>query len=132
MQLVVVKRSGDLTSYSYELPFDSRELAPCASLNDQVFMLGTSRVQQSHLAELLRRPGPGQASGMRAKASISKLREFLKAFANARAQNGGAGDLKATLKWLEPLETMDLRLWSEEGMSRGRLSWQMHDVLSYD
>lgn len=129
---VVVKRSGDLTSYSYELPFDSRELAPCASLNDQVFMLGTSRVQQSHLAEVLRRPGPGPATGMRAKASISKLREFLKAFANARAQNGGAGDLKAMLKWLEPLETMDLRLWSEEGMSRGRLSWQMHDVLSYD
>ena len=24
------------------------------------------------------------------------------------------------------------RVWSEEGMSKGRLSWQMHDVMSYD
>ena len=129
---VVVKRSGDLTSYSYELPFDSRELAPCASLNDQLFMLGTSRVQQSHLAELLKQPGSSRVAGMRMKLSITKLREFLKAFATVRAQNGGAGELKAALKWLEPFEVLDLRLWSEEGVGKGRVSWQMHDVMSYD
>ncbi|OYW76397.1 MAG: hypothetical protein B7Z37_08685 [Verrucomicrobia bacterium 12-59-8] len=129
---VVVKRSGDLTSYRYELPFDSRELAPCASLNDQLFMLGTSRVQQSHLAEILKQPGARPAAGMRVKLSFAKLREFLKAFASVRAQNGGAGELKAALKWLEPFEVLDLRLWSEEGMGKGRMSWKMHDVLSYD
>lgn len=129
---VVVERSGDLTSYSYELPFDSRELGPCASLNDQIFMLGTSRVQQSHLAEVLKQPNANPAKGMRAKLNFAKLREFLKAFAAVRAQNGGAGELKAALKWLEPFEELDLRRWSEEGVSRGRLSWKMHDVLSYD
>ncbi len=127
---IVTKRSGDLTSYSYVLPFDSRELAPCASLNDQLFMLGTSRVQQSHLAEILKRPSA--AAGMRMKLSFAKLREFLKAFASVRAQNGGAGELKAALKWLEPFEVLDLRVWSEEGLGKGRMSWQMHDVLSYD
>ncbi len=129
---VVVKRSGDLTSYSYELPFDSRELGPCASLNDQLFMLGTSRVQQSHLAEILKQPSARPATGMRVKLSVTKLREFLKAFAAVRAQSEGAGELKAALKWLEPFEVLDLRLWSEEGMGKGRLSWQLHDVLSYD
>jgi hypothetical protein len=129
---VVVKRSGDLTSYSYELPFDSRELGPCSSLNDQLFMLGTSRVQQSHLAEILKQPGARPAIGMRMKLSFAKLREFLKAFAAVRAQNGGAGELKAALKWLEPFEALDLRAWSEEGVGKGRMSWLMHDVLSYD
>lgn len=129
---VMVKRSGDLTSYSYQLPFDSRELGPCVSLNDQVFMLGTSRVQQSHLVEVLKQPANSPAAGMRVKLSITKLRQFLKAFAAARAQNGGAAELKAALKWLEPLEEMDLRLWSREGLSQARLSWRMHDVLSYD
>ena len=80
----IVKRSGDLTSYVYELPFDSRELAPCASLNDRLFMLGTSRVQQSHLAELLQQPRGGPAAGMRVKLNVTKLREFLKKFAAAR------------------------------------------------
>jgi hypothetical protein len=127
---VVVKRSGDLMSYSYELPFDSRELGPCASLNDQLFMLGTSRVQQSQLAEILKQPGA--SPGMRLKLSITKLREFLKSFASVRAQSGGVAELKAALKWLEPFEVLDLRLWSEEGMGKGRMSWQMHDVLSYD
>lgn len=129
---VVVKRSGDLTSYSYELPFDSRELGPCASLNDGLFMLGTSRVQQSHLAEVLKQPNASPAIGMRVKLSVTKLREFLKAFATVRAQSGGAGELKAALKWLEPFEELDLRRWSEDGVSKGRMSWKMHDVLSYD
>jgi len=129
---VVVKRSGDLTSYSYELPFDSSELGPCASLNDRLFMLGTSRVQQNHLAEALKQPNANPAKGMRAKLNFAKLREFLKAFAAVRAQNGGAGELKAALKWLEPFEELDLRRWSEEGVSRGRMSWKIHDVLSYD
>jgi hypothetical protein len=129
---VVLKRSGDLTSYSFELPFDSRELAPCASLNDQLFMLGTSRVQQGHVAEILKQPSSSAAAGMRVKLSVTKLREFLKAFATVRAQGGSAGDLKAALIWLEPFEALELRVWSEEGMSKGRLSWQMHDVMSYD
>jgi hypothetical protein len=128
----VMKRSGDLTSYMYELPFDSRELAPCVTLNEKLFMLGTSRVQQSHLAELLKQPAVSPATGMRMKLSITKLRQFLKAFAAVRAQNGGAPELKAALKWLEPFEVLDLRLWSEQGVGKGRVSWQMHDVMSYD
>lgn len=129
---VVVKRSGDLTSYSYELPFDSRELAPCASLNDQLFMLGTSRVQQGHIAEILKQPGTSAGAGTRVKLSITKLREFLKAFAAVRAQSSGAGELKAALKWMEPFEVLDLRMWGEQGQGRGSMSWQMHDMLSYD
>ena len=128
----IMKRSGDLKSYSYELPFDSRELAPCVSLSDRLFMLGTSRVQQSHLAEVLQQPDSKPAAGTRAKLSFTKLREFLKAFAAVRAQNGSAAELKAALKWLEPFEVLNLRLWSEEGQGRGSMSWQMHDVMSYD
>ncbi|WP_395741851.1 hypothetical protein [Prosthecobacter sp.] len=128
----VTKQSGDLTSYSYELPFDSREAGPWVSLNDRLFMLGTSRVQQAHLAEILRQPAAGAAPGLRVKVSFTKLREFLKAFAAVRAQSGGADELKAALKWLEPFEVLDLRLWSEEGLGKARASCQMHDVMSYD
>jgi len=128
----MIKRSGDLTSYSYEMPFDSRELAPCVTLNEKLFMLGTSRVQQTHLAEVLKQLAISPATGMRMKLSFAKLRQFLKAFAAVRAQNGGAPELKAALKWLEPFEELDLRLWSEQGVGKGRVSWQIHDVLSYD
>ena len=128
----MIKRSGDLTSYMYELPFDSRELAPCVTLNEKLFMLGTSRVQQTHLAELLKQPAVSPATGMRIKLSFAKLRQFLKAFAAVRAQNGGALELNAALKWLEPFEVLDLRLWSEQGVGKGRVSWQLHDVMSYD
>lgn len=129
---VTVKRSGDLTSYSYEMPFDSRELAPVVSLNDKLFMLGSSRVQQAHLAELLSKPGVSSATGMRIKLNFAKLREFLKAFASARAQNDGDEGLKAALKWLEPVEALDMHQWSEQGVGRSRASWKVHDVLSYD
>ena len=129
---VVTKQSGDLTSYLYKLPFESEDLVPCASLTEKLFMLGTSRAQQNRFAVNIRQPGNALAAGMRMKMSFTKLREFLKAFAAVRAQNGGADGLKAALKWMEPFETMDLRVWSDEGMGRGNLSWKMHDVLSYD
>lgn len=126
------KHSGDLTSYYYELPVGSEELVPCVSLDEKLFLLGTSRKQQVQMAESLKRPGLPLAVGMRMKVSFTKLREFLTLFAKARAQNGGAESLKPMLKWLEPFGPMQLRLWSEEGMGRGSLSWEMHDVLSYD
>jgi len=126
-------RSGDLTSYFYELPLGSGDLMPCASLSEKLFMLGTSRTQQQRVAEALGRPSATAGTpGTQVKLSVPKLREFLKAFVAARAQNGGAEDLKAALKWLAPFETLEARVWSEGGGARGRLSWQMHDVLSYD
>jgi hypothetical protein len=128
----VIKRSGDLTSYGYALPFDSTDLLPCASLNEKLFMMGTSQAQQQQMAESLKRPGALQAPGMRVKMSFTKLREFLKAFATVRAQNGDTKALKTALKWLEPFEVMDLRLWSHEGRGRGSVSWKMRDVMSYD
>lgn len=128
----VMKQKDELTSYSYELPFDSKELGPCATLNEKLFLFGTSRVQQSQLAEKLKQPGASPTTGKRVKLNFGKLREFLKAFATVRAQNGGADSLKAALKWLEPLETLDLRLWSEDGVGKVRASLQVHDVMSYD
>ncbi len=129
---VVTKRGEDLTSYFYTLPFESEDLVPCASLAEKLFMLGTSQAQQHRFAEMLRQPGSPLAAGMRMRMNFTKLREFLKAFATVRAQNGGADGLKTALKWLEPFEAMDLRMWSEEGQGRGTASWKMHDVLSYD
>ncbi|MFN0080689.1 MAG: hypothetical protein ACKVY0_29825 [Prosthecobacter sp.] len=130
---VVTKRSDDLTSYLYTLPFESEDLVPCASLTEKLFMLGTSRTQQNRFAENIRQPGNALVpTGMRVKVSFTKLREFLKAFAMVRAQNGGADGLKTTLKWLEPCGVMEVRLWSEERQGRGRVSWGMRDVLSYD
>ena len=95
-------------------------------------MLGTSRVQQTHLAEVLNQPAANPASGMRMKLSFAKLRQFLKAFAAVRAQSNGSVELKAALKSLEPFEVLDLRLWSEQGVGKGHVSWQMHDVMNYD
>lgn len=127
-----MKRSGDWTSYFYELPFGSSDLMPCATLNEKVFMTGTSRTQQEQIAESLRQAGSSLEAGLRVKMNVSKLREFLKAFATARAQSSGTNDMKTALRWLEPFETMDLRVWSEDGKGRGSVSWKMHDVLSYD
>jgi hypothetical protein len=57
----------------------------------------------------------------------------LKAFAVVRGQGGNdVSGLKQAAKWLEPLEVLELRKWSEGGRGRGVLSWKIHDVLSYD
>lgn len=127
------ERDG-VTSHSYALPFESEDLVPCVSLTERWFMMGTSRAQQNQMAKLLRQPaGAASMPGMRVRAGFAKLREFLKTFATARGGAGGdVSGLKTLTKWLEPLETMDLRIWGDGSVGRGAMVWKMHDVLSYD
>lgn len=126
---VVTRHSGALTTHAYPLPFESPDLTPCASLTNDLFMLGTSRKQQQQAAEVLAKDSP-VAAGTRIKLSITRLREFLQAYAKARGDD--AQGLRQTLRWLQPLEVMDAWLWADGGVARGRLTWTMHDVLRYD
>jgi hypothetical protein len=129
----IMRQKGPVTSYAYTLPFESEDLLPCVSLTDRFFMLGTSRALQSQWAESLGQPGKAVTAGTRVKLSFTQLREFLKAFAVVRGQGGNdVSGLKQAAKWLEPLEVLELRKWSEGGLGRGVLSWKIHDVLSYD
>ena len=129
----LTKRYGEVMSFAYELPVGSNDLLPCVSLTEKILVLGTSRTQQIRIAESLMQSGQALVpTGLRLKVNFTRMREFLKAFAAVRAQTSGADGFKVALKWLAPFETMDLRLWSEEGQGRGTLSWKMHDVLSYD
>lgn len=126
---VTTSRSGGLTTHAYPLPFESPDLTPCVSLTDGLFMLGTSRRQQQDVAEALGR-NPPLAAGLRVKLSITQLREFLKAFAKARGDD--AAGLRQTLRWLQPLEVLEAWVWADQGVARGRLTWSMHDILTYD
>jgi len=129
----VMGERGGVSSYCYTLPFESEDLLPCVSLTDKWFMAGTSRRQQSQFEESLRQPGSALWPGMRVKMSFTKLREFLRVFATVRGQGGAdVSGLKKAVRWLEPLEVMDLRAWGEGGAGRGALSWKMHDVRGYD
>lgn len=126
------ERDG-VTGYFYALPFVSEDLLPCVSLTEKWFLAGTSRGQQIRFVENLRQPGSALWPGMRVKMSFTKLREFLRVFATVRGQGGAdVSGLKKAVRWLEPLEVMEMRMWGDGGAGRGALSWKMHDVLGYD
>ncbi len=126
---VITRKKNNVISHAYALPLESEDVMPCVSLSDQLFMLGTSRRQHLQIAEGVARSNNALAAGMRVKLSITKLREFLKAFATARGQSAS---FKSLLRWLEPFEVLEARAWGEKGVARGTLTWGMHDVLSYD
>lgn len=123
------RRYGDAETFFYEMPTGSDELLPCVLLTETQFLIGTSRKQQTQAADVLRQPRSEVPAGMRIKMNFAKLREFLRAFAAVRSDLQG---LKDAQKWLEPLEILDARMWSEGDLSRGILSWTMHDVRNYD
>lgn len=126
---VITRRKDNVTSHAYALPLSSEDMMPCVSLSDQLFMLGTSRRQHLQIAASVARSNNALAAGMRMKLSVTKLREFLKAFAIARGQSAS---FKTLLRWLEPFEVLDARAWGEAGVARGTLTWGIHDTLSYD
>jgi len=129
MPEVQSRRQGDMETFFYDTPFGSDELLPCMSLTETQFMIGTSLTQQRRAREILRESGPEVAAGLRARMNFVKLREFLRAFTAVRSDLEG---LKNAQRWLEPLEVLDVRMWSEGSLSRGVLSWTMHDVRAFD
>ncbi len=126
-------QAGGLTTYAYSVMPGMEDLTPCASVNDQWLMLGTSVSQHADLAARLQKGKPAtQPELMRWRLSIPTLREAMKTFSGVSPKPETEGQVKSAVKWLAPLGEIQGKSWIEAGSLRHSITLEAKDVLRYD
>jgi hypothetical protein len=129
----VRNQPGGITTYSYQLMPDVDDLAPCASINDKMLMIGTSSSLQGDLAMRLLKAKPNNANNTALwRINFATIREAVKTFSTTGAEPTNADNLKSTVKWLSPLGDANGRMWIEAGNVRHSIYIEVKDVLRYD
>lgn len=131
----ISSKSDDMVSWFYPLPLGGNDLLPCVSLNDRVYVLGSSKSLNEALAVQLKQPPSADVppTGTVYRLSFKTLRSILKsvgttAIPGVKVENPG----NAVLPWLAPFEDFNGRLWQEGTRARVSAEWKIHDVVKYD
>ncbi len=121
-----------VTTWFLPLPFASNDILPSASVNDSVFLLGSSKALNESLAERLTQPATAPLTGSYFRLNFEAGRQFLKALAVAPIPNPKPEEIKAVLPWLAPFQNLDAHVWQEGATVRSSEDWKIKDVVKYD
>ncbi len=122
-----------ITTYFYPIPFATEDLLPCASVNDKLFVFGSSKSYNESIAGRLAAAKTNAAdTGLRWKVSFGNVREIIKISGALSKTPDTAGGAQAATRWIAPLENLTGRVWRENGQRRDSMTWEMHDVKKFD
>lgn len=126
-------KPGNLTTYSYKLSPDGDDLAPSASVNNQMLMIGTSASQHADLAVRMLGAKPSTTPQVaRWRLNFPAVREAVKTFSTSSAAPTTADQMKSTMKWLAPLGEANGQMWIEAGNVRHSITIDVKDVKHFD
>lgn len=123
-----------VTTYFYGMPFFAGDLLPCASINDKLLLISSSKDAAEGYAGELSKAAPQKMQGLYWKFDASVLSELI---SNAAAltpteKPEKAKELKDNLKWLKPFKAMQGHTYQDQGKWRTTLDWEILDVVSFD
>lgn len=126
-------KPGGLTTYAYQLIPGVDDLTPCASVNNQMLILGTSTSQHADLATRMLHAKPATTPQIaRWRLNFPAVREAVKTFSTSSASPTTADQMKSTMKWLAPLGEAKGQMWIEAGNVHHSIQFGIKDVLHYD
>ncbi|MBX7209929.1 MAG: hypothetical protein K1X78_16550 [Verrucomicrobiaceae bacterium] len=122
-----------ITTWFYPIPLATEDLLPCASVNDQLFIFGTSKNLNESIAGRMAAPKPADANtGLKWRVSFGNIREIIKISSSLSPNTDAAGNAKTATRWIMPFENMSGRWWKENGLRRDSMTWEIHDVKKFD
>ncbi len=120
-----------VTSYFFGIPFFSGDLLPCASVNDHLFMLSTSKNAAEAYASELAQPDASPTNGFVWTINPGGLIEYAattgSAFASEKSPKQEE-DLKQLLRWTAPFQAIHGRTFEENKVSRRSFAWDITDL----
>lgn len=123
-----------VTTYFYGMPFFSGDLLPCASINDRMLLLSSSKDAAENYAGELGRTTESKIDGFIWKLDIGALSDLISSAAaiTPMEKPEQAKALKDNLKWLKPFHAMQGHTYQDKGQWRTTLDWEIRDVVSFD
>lgn len=121
-----------VSTWFYPLPMGGNDLLPCASVNDKIFILGSSKNLNESLAlRLSQQPAPA-LTGTYYRVSFSALRAFLKDLNGAALPGVKTENASTALPWLAPFQDLRGHVWQEGSVLRNSFDWEIKDTKKYD
>jgi hypothetical protein len=129
----ISSEKNGITSYFYPIPLATENLLPAVSVNDKLFILGTSKNLHEKIAGQLTEAKPEEsASGLRYMVRFSGIRELIKTIAALAPDPDQSASVGSATQWIAPFGDLTGRSWIEGKDRRDSLSWEMHDVKKFD
>lgn len=129
----ISSEKNGITSYFYPIPLATEDLLPAVSVNDKLFILGTSKNLHEKIAGQLTEAKPEEsASGLRYKVRFSSIRELMKTTAALAPDPDQSASVGSATQWIAPFGDLTGRSWIEGKDRRDSLSWEIHDVKKFD
>jgi hypothetical protein len=129
----ISSEKNGITTYFYPIPFATEDLLPSASVNDKLFMFGTSKNLHEKIAGQLTEAKPEEAaSGLRYKVRFSGIRELIQTSAALAPDPDQSATMGTATQWIAPLGDLTGRSWMEGKDRRDSFSWEIHDVKKFD
>jgi hypothetical protein len=120
-----------VTSYFFGLPFFSGDLLPCASLNDSLLMLSTSKTAaEAYAAELAKLTTP-TSDGFVLSTNPSALIRYIIQTGELFVSDPKPAQKEAfqeAIKWTKPFHRLRTRFFEESGLPRCSFSWVINDL----
>ena len=120
-----------VTSYFFGMPFFSGDLLPCASVNDTVLMLSTSKNATEAYAAELAQADPAPTNGFIWTANPGHFVQYAIQTGELFAPNAKPEQKEASrqiLKWSKPFQKIRSRCFEENHLTRRSFSWEMADL----
>ncbi len=123
-----------VTTWFYGLPFFVGDMLPCASINDKLLVLSTSKNCAEAFAGELSKPATTSVDGLVWKLDLGALVDWgvsaskLAPYATPEKQK----EMKQVQKWAKPFHAMRGRIFLENNVPRQSFSWEITDLVSFD
>ncbi|WP_035607438.1 hypothetical protein [Haloferula sp. BvORR071] len=128
--------SDDLTTWYFPAPFIGGDFVPGVSLNDKLWMVGTSRELASGMAKALATPASGSESGMLVEIDMAPYWDWMQELVKRNGLNADQlleeapeemkkltkpEDVEKALESMRKMKGLSYRKWLEQGKPRASL-----------
>ena len=122
-----------ITTYFLPLPMATEDLNFYTSVNDRLYLFGTSRNLNEAIAGKLAAPPAGAPkSGSHYVINMANVRELVKSFSGVVPSPDAKEGAKSAADWLAPFEKLQGSMTLEDGKLRSSMHWEIHDVMKFD
>ena len=122
-----------ITSYFLPLPMSAEDLNLYTSVNDRLYLFGTSKnLNESIAGKLAAPPAGAPKSGTHYVINMANVRELVKSFSGMAPNPDAKEGAKSAADWLAPFEKLQGSVTVEDGKLRNSLHWEIHDVMKFD
>lgn len=130
----ISSEKNGMTTWFFAMPYLVGDMLPCASINDKVLLLSTSKDAAESFAGELAKSAPSTMNGMVWRIDLGALVEWGASAAQMAPKQSSKdeAEMKQVLKWVKPFHAMQGRVFREDGIPRQSFSWEITDLVSFD